>query len=173
MILGQVATLLVLVALRWRPVDDLLLAAASEATSAPENLLLLAISRPDLTWMLGLVLAFSLMHNFTEIGVSSAASKIVRSPEHARLFGLLTALRLLTSPLQRLASASLTRAAQDTFPSAQYLVAAAFSCLNASLAASLYRRRHRRREEGEGGGAEEGKDGGQVEKMADEVEVYF
>ncbi|XP_063594484.1 uncharacterized protein LOC134771479 [Penaeus indicus] len=172
MIIGQVATILVLLAMRRWPIDDCLLAAVSEATCVPENLLLLAISGPDLAWMLALVLVFSLMHNFTEIGVTAAASRIVTSAEHARLFGLLAALRLLTSPLQRLTYADLTHAAEDTFPSAQYLVAAAFACLNASLAANLYRRRPRRRQRGEGcAGGRRG--GGQGGKMAVDVEVYF
>ncbi|XP_037795806.1 uncharacterized protein LOC119591170 [Penaeus monodon] len=165
MVVGQVATILVLVATRKWPVDDCLLAAISEAMCFPEDLVLLAISGPDLAWMMALVLALSLMHNFAEIGVTAAASKIVRSPERARLFGLLAALRLLASPLRRFTYAALTHAAEDTFPSAQYLVAAAFACLNAFLAASLYRRRPRRRQEGEGSAGAR-REGGRGEKMA-------
>ncbi|XP_042889823.1 uncharacterized protein LOC122264820 [Penaeus japonicus] len=174
-------TIIVLVTMRWRPVDDCLLATISEATSGPENLVLLAISGPDLAWMLWLVLLFSLMHNFTEIGVTSAASKTVRSTEHARLFGLLAALRVVTFQLQRVSYASLTSGAEDTFPAAQFLVAAVCACFNASLAASLYRRRPRRRVEGEGGGGGEGEGEGergegdrQCEKIGGvDVAIYF
>ncbi|XP_064085055.1 uncharacterized protein LOC135200366 isoform X2 [Macrobrachium nipponense] len=130
---GQIFTLVVLRATERSPILDCLLAATSEGMTAIQDLLLAAVTRPDLSGIVYGAMVFSLSHNLGEVGIRLALTKIGGESEIGRLFGILALQETAMTWAKDVAFRSFWDATRDNLPTSQHVLSASFALLNSTV----------------------------------------